>query len=190
MTTTPRQPLPSAPALKSDHPRRPAEGPAAAAKRSGAGEASQGGEGRKLIVGRDISLSGEIRSCDLLQVDGTVEARLQNARLVEVTETGLFKGAVDTCEAEIAGRFEGELIVHGRLRVRATGRIEGVIRYAELEVEAGGQILGEIQVTTAATPSPRAEAPRLAGFQAVPPASAANRAATADAPAAPPAPER
>src|SRR5689334_12639737 len=33
---------------------------------------------RKLIVGREISLSGEINSCDKLIVEGSVEANLQN----------------------------------------------------------------------------------------------------------------
>src|SRR3954471_11750229 len=33
---------------------------------------------RKLIVGREISLSGEITSCDKLIVEGSVEANLQN----------------------------------------------------------------------------------------------------------------
>ena len=41
--------------------------------------------------------------------------------LLEVTESGVFKGLAEVDDADIAGRFEGELIVHGRLRVRGTG---------------------------------------------------------------------
>ncbi|HVB17602.1 MAG TPA: hypothetical protein VNF04_13790, partial [Stellaceae bacterium] len=37
-------------------------------------------EARKLIVGREISLSGEITSCDKLIVEGSVEANLQNCQ--------------------------------------------------------------------------------------------------------------
>ncbi len=117
-------------------------------------------------------------------IEGTVEARLRDGRYIEVAETGSFKGSVEIAEAEIAGHFEGELTVHGRLRVRATGRIQGVIRYAELEVDAGGQVMGDIQLipATGAPPTLRpvpAESSRLAAFPAVPPASAADREAAA-----------
>ena len=106
-------------------------------------------EMRKLIVGRDISLSGEITACDVLVVEGTVEAKLRDGRNIEIAESGLFKGSVEIDEADIAGRFEGDISVRGRLRLRSTGKINGSIRYGELEVEAGGQLIGEIQVLTA-----------------------------------------
>ncbi len=59
----------------------------------------------------------------------------------------MFQGAVEISEADIAGRFLGELIVHGRLSVRATGKVEGKIQYGELAVEAGGTLDGEVRVS-------------------------------------------
>jgi cytoskeletal protein CcmA (bactofilin family) len=103
-------------------------------------------EVRKLIVGRDINLSGEINACDHLIVEGTVEAKVRDCYRLEVAESGLFHGAVEIREAEIAGRFLGELIVQGRLSVRATGRVEGKIQYGELAVDAGGTLDGEVRV--------------------------------------------
>ena len=50
---------------------------------------------RKLTVGREISLSGEITSCDTLIVEGSVEANLQNCRDVDIAESGMFKGTAD-----------------------------------------------------------------------------------------------
>ena len=100
---------------------------------------------RKLIVGREISLSGEITSCDKLIVEGSVEANLQNCHDVELAESGLFKGSATIDEIEVRGRFEGNLIVRKRLFIRATGRVSGTIRYGQLEIERGGQISGDIQ---------------------------------------------
>jgi hypothetical protein len=108
---TPAQPVGAAP-------RRPAEPIRPEAAR----------DVRKLIVGRDITLSGEIAACDHLIVEGTVEASVKECHRLEVAESGLFKGAVEINEAEIAGRFEGQLTVQGRLSVRSTGRIEGKIQ--------------------------------------------------------------
>lgn len=117
---------------------------------NGHGPALQGHhtEPRKLIVGRDISLSGEISACDMLIVEGKVEATLRDGRLIEISETGHFKGSVEIDEADLGGRFEGTLVVRGRMRVRSTGRVHGIIRYGELEVEAGGQIVGDVQVAS------------------------------------------
>ncbi|HVH76999.1 MAG TPA: polymer-forming cytoskeletal protein [Stellaceae bacterium] len=100
---------------------------------------------RKLIVGREIRLAGEITSCDKLIVEGSVEANLANCRDVEIAESGLFKGSAAIEEAEIRGRFEGNLVVRKRLMIKSSGRISGTIRYGEIEIERGGQISGDIQ---------------------------------------------
>ena len=106
-------------------------------------------EVRKLIVGREITLSGEITSCDKLIVEGSVEANLTNCRDVDIAETGLFKGSASIEEAEIRGRFEGNLVVRKRLFIKSTGRVSGTIRYGQIEIECGGQISGDIQAQTA-----------------------------------------
>lgn len=102
-------------------------------------------EARKLIVGREISLSGEINSCDKLIIEGSVEANLQNCHDIDIAEAGLFKGSATVEEADIRGRFEGHITVRGRLFIRASGRVSGTIRYGQIEIECGGQISGDIQ---------------------------------------------
>ena len=62
-------------------------------------------EVRQLIVGREISLQGEIKTCDLLVVEGSVEANLSNCREVLISETGLFKGAAEVDDIEVRGRL-------------------------------------------------------------------------------------
>jgi cytoskeletal protein CcmA (bactofilin family) len=102
-------------------------------------------ETRKLIVGREISLSGEITACDRLVVEGSVEANLANCRDIDIAESGLFKGSASIDDAEVRGRFEGTLNVRRRLLIRATGKVIGTVRYGQIEIECGGQISGEIQ---------------------------------------------
>ena len=105
---------------------------------------------RKLIVGREITLSGEITSCDKLIVEGSVEANLTNCRDVDIAESGLFKGSASIEDAEVRGRFEGNLVVRKRLLIKASGRVSGTIRYGQIEIECGGQISGDIQAQAAA----------------------------------------
>lgn len=100
--------------------------------------------GRKLYIGQGITLSGEIESCDHLVVEGTVEAALKGASVLEIAEAGAYFGTVDIDEATIAGRFEGDLTVRGRLTIKATGSITGSIAYKELAIEAGANVDGKI----------------------------------------------
>jgi len=102
---------------------------------------------RQLLVGREITLSGEITTCDRLLVEGSVEANLSNCADIEIATTGLFKGTASVDHAEIHGRFEGSLTVKTRLLIKSTGRVSGSIHYGQLEVECGGQISGDIQST-------------------------------------------
>jgi len=102
-------------------------------------------EPRKLIVGQGISLSGEIKSCDRLVVEGNVQANLQNCQSMTISETGLFDGNAAIDDADVHGRFEGDLVVRKRLMIRASGHVSGTITYGEIEIEAGGRIAGSIQ---------------------------------------------
>lgn len=104
-------------------------------------------ESKKLIVGRDIMLSGKITSCDKLVVEGRVEAELSETRAIEISENGFFKGTAEIESAEIAGRYEGTITIRQRLFIRATGKISGTIRYGTVEIEAGGEISGDVQVS-------------------------------------------
>lgn len=106
--------------------------------------------GRRLVIGEGITMSGEIEACENLVVEGTVEASLKGASVLEITETGAFYGTVEIDEAVVAGRFEGDIAVRGRLTVRGTGQITGSIAYKELAVEAGATLDGTISPLDAA----------------------------------------
>lgn len=108
---------------------------------------------KKLVISEGISISGEIKDCDQLVVEGLVKADFKGSQHVEISETGEFKGTVETVDADIAGEFDGTLVVNGRLTVRSTGTIKGTITYDELAVEAGAVIEGKISTKTAANES-------------------------------------
>jgi cytoskeletal protein CcmA (bactofilin family) len=133
-------------------PRKTPEIPSAAPRRaerpadSKSDQRSEGaGEVKKLIVGRDIFLSGEIKSCNKLVVEGSVEAALRDCQTVEIAEAGLFRGSAEIDTADVSGRFEGDLTVRTRLIIRSTGRIVGTVRYGQIEIERGGVISGQIE---------------------------------------------
>lgn len=108
----------------------------------------EGDEKRRLVVGKEISFSGDITTCDHLVVEGRVDATLSDARSIEVSEGGLFKGTATVDSALIGGHFDGKIVVRGRLSMTSTGLITGTIIYGELEIEAGGRIEGSLKQGT------------------------------------------
>jgi len=78
-------------------------------------------------------------------------------------EVRIFKGQSEIDSAEIAGRYEGNLTVRDRLYVRATGKVVGTVRYGRLEIECGGELVGDVQVLTRPVAAP---APEHKGAQA------------------------
>ena len=99
---------------------------------------------RTLIVGQEVSLSGEVSSCDRLIVGGIVHAKIAGCENLMIAETGEFEGYASSQNVDVRGRFAGDLVVRGRLLIRATGRVSGKITYKEIDIERGGQISGEI----------------------------------------------
>ena len=100
----------------------------------------------KLVVGPQIKIKGvEISDCDTLVVEGRIEATL-DSRVLEITENGVFQGTIAVDNAEVHGRFEGELTVRKQLTIHATGKVSGKIRYAKIKVEEGAELSGEIQM--------------------------------------------
>src|SRR4051794_2733369 len=82
---TPIPPRPTDPAANPPEPSKPADPPSTTPR-------AMPTERRTLIVGREISISGDIKSCNRLVVEGSVEAVLHDCRDMEIAETGLFKG--------------------------------------------------------------------------------------------------
>ncbi|MDH3229111.1 MAG: polymer-forming cytoskeletal protein [Alphaproteobacteria bacterium] len=111
------------------------------------------GDSKRLTVGREISLSGEISSCEMLVVEGAVKATLDGCRTLEITRSGKFDGTAHVAVADIAGLFDGTLMVSDRLILRATGRIVGTVRYGEMEIERGGRLEGTAELMSGRDPS-------------------------------------
>lgn len=110
---------------------------------------SRHNDGKVLTIGRGISVSGDISACDTLVVEGSVEANLTAGRNLDIAAGGVYRGKAEVENAVIAGNFEGELRVLGRLHIAATGQIVGTVRYGKLEIDSGGELNGDVSVSSA-----------------------------------------
>ena len=104
----------------------------------------------QLHAGPGVVLKGEISGCDMLRVEGSIEGTVVARQLV-ICPNGSFLGTAEIEEAEIEGKFDGTLNVKGRLFLRGTGQVSGTLSYGQIEVERGGEIVGDISAHQSAS---------------------------------------
>lgn len=122
-------------------PRRVADIPNPASIRTAEAEA----DGKRLTVGKLVSIKGEIAGCERLVVDGNVDAAVSGVKTLDVSAGGTFKGSAGVESAMIAGTYDGDLKVSGHLEIAASGVVTGKVSYKTIAVANGGRILGTIE---------------------------------------------
>lgn len=145
LNATSAQPSAAKPATPSPAGMPSSTAPGAAPAQPLAPEAPETSGGSKLIVGQKIKLKGEIADCDTLVVEGQVEATMES-RVIQIAESGTFKGSVQVEVAEINGTFDGDLTARQKLVIHSTGKVTGTIRFGKIVIEEGGQLSGDVQV--------------------------------------------
>ena len=89
------------------------------------------------VVAKNTSITGDINSEGDFRIDGTLEGTLKTNGRVIIGADGLIKGKVESNNADIEGKFSGELLVHETLTIKATAHISGDVVIGKLSVEPG-----------------------------------------------------
>lgn len=122
-------------------PRRVADIPNPAAARAAETE----GDGKRLVVGKQVHIKGEISGCERLVIEGHVDASVSGVKTLDVTTNGTFKGSASVESAAIAGTYDGDLTVSGHLDIAASGVVTGKVSYKSIAVANGGRLQGTIE---------------------------------------------
>ena len=98
----------------------------------------------KVIIGNGVSIKGEISKADEIQIDGNADIIINTDNLI-IGSTGDLKGTIQTDNADVWGKLDGNLKVAGTLTIQEQGSVSGIIEYQNLQIKLGGQIKGEIK---------------------------------------------
>ena len=125
---------------------------AAAAPRTGAGEASMS------IIGPGMNIVGDLMTEGTVRVEGRIEGTIRAGKAVVIGKEGEVVGDVVTQDAVIGGKVRGTVTAESRLELQATSDIEGVIhaRSQHLHLEEGARFNGQVQMLDGGATPPRA----------------------------------
>ena len=98
----------------------------------------------KVVIGHGVTINGEIKKADEVQIDGEADVVMKTDNLV-IGATGNCKGNIETHNMDVWGTFEGEVKASGTLTIQEQGVALGVVEYQNLQIKLGGQISGDIK---------------------------------------------
>lgn len=111
-----------------------------------------------LFVGEGVIVKGTFEVPEMAVVAGLVEGEL-NTKEVLVDTSGIVNGRINAEIVEVRGEVTQGLHVTNHLNVRSSAKITGLTQYAEMSVEKGAKLSGELRVidsvvsTTSYSPS-------------------------------------
>jgi len=89
------------------------------------------------VVAKNTTIVGDIKSDGDFRIDGTLEGTLITDGRVIIGTNGFVKGKVEATNADIEGKFSGELLVSNTLTIKTTADISGNVVIGKLSVEPG-----------------------------------------------------
>ncbi|WP_046746063.1 bactofilin family protein [Kordia zhangzhouensis] len=106
-------------------------------KKNKNGEATRGQSNR---IGKSTHIKGDVVSEADFRIDGKLEGSVKTTGKIVIGASGVITGKVNCTNADIEGRFEGELLVSNLLTIKSTATIEGEITIGKLSVEPGASL--------------------------------------------------
>lgn len=88
-------------------------------------------------INEGTKLKGDISSTGFFRIDGTIEGNVHTPSKVVLGKTGVIIGTLSCENADLEGKFEGNLQVSGTLTLRSSAIIEGDVIVGKLSVEPG-----------------------------------------------------
>ncbi|NAY91613.1 polymer-forming cytoskeletal protein [Muricauda sp. JGD-17] len=110
-------------------------------------------------IEKNTKIKGDITSEADFRIDGKLEGNVTTSGKVVIGKDGYINGKVECVNADIEGKFNGELVVKDLLSLKASALIEGTVSVAKLAVEPGATFnaactMGKGHVATS-TPPPQ-----------------------------------
>ncbi len=156
-----------------EYPPRPASAASTShgTKDSGSGASSSGAASYHMpetrgtaVIGKSVTIKGQIYSQEDLTIDGEMEGSIEvKEHRLTVGPNGRVQAGVKAREIIVLGTINGNVDVSDKIDIRKDARLVGDIKTARIVIEDGAFFKGNIDISrggTAETPKPAASQPK------------------------------
>lgn len=96
------------------------------------------------VVGESAKMEGKFEIADSIQIECEVGGELQVGGKLVIGEKGVVNANVQTVDAIVMGRYDGNMVATGNVEIAATGRVSGNIQTDSLVISKGGFFNGNV----------------------------------------------
>ena len=111
-------------------------------------------ESKTSTIAAGVEIVGEIKANGNIRIDGKVKGNITLTGKLVVVNTGVIEGDVKCKNANIAGKFDGKIIVEETLTLHETSSVHGDIVTDKLVVENGAVFTGTCNMDKKSTVQP------------------------------------
>ena len=104
--------------------------------------------GDTTLIGGGVNITGTISGRGSFIVCGDVKCDCDLSGPVTIAKEGRWKGFIKASHVIIAGQVVGDVRSEGRIEVAGTAYVRGSLAGAEIAIDEGAVIEGEIQITS------------------------------------------
>ncbi len=98
------------------------------------------------IIGRGISIQGNVTGSGDLVVEGRIEGQITLADRLSVEEGGTVVADVDAGEVSVHGEMSGNIVASERVHITASAKVLSDIRAPRVVIEDGARFKGRIEM--------------------------------------------
>lgn len=91
------------------------------------------------VIAKNTTIKGDIISDGDFRIDGNLEGELNTKGRVIIGSGGFVQGTIHALNADVEGKFAGELNVEKTLTVKAIANISGDVVVGKLSIEPGAE---------------------------------------------------
>lgn len=93
-------------------------------------------------IAKGSTIVGDIESQGSFRIEGVLKGSLKTPGKVVLGESGYIEGNIECTDADIEGKFEGNITVKNNLNLKKTSLIDGDVITGRLSVEPGASLNG------------------------------------------------
>jgi cytoskeletal protein CcmA (bactofilin family) len=96
-----------------------------------------------LIIGEGVTFVGTITAPGRATVNGVVSGEI-TVHDLHIGAQGSVSGSIDAHTIDVHGVLAQHVVCHQHIMIHRDGSVSGKLDYAEIEIERGGQFMGQM----------------------------------------------
>lgn len=106
--------------------------------------------GTTSMIGKGISISGDVTADSNLRIEGVIEGRsIQSKHDVEIGESGRVSASISAKVVRVSGEVNGDINGSEKVMIAKTGRVQGNVVAPRVQLEDGALFRGSIDMNPA-----------------------------------------